>query len=183
MTWNTLIAGTPLRRWAAYAGLLAGGILFPIRVGVVSGDSMDPSLHDGQAYLFAPRPYSRSVNRGDVVVFQYEGESYVKRVLAGPGDSLYVLRYRDQGDEVVSEQQLERLIRKPVKRAAAYMQLVHLTVPPGRMYVIGDHLSSSFDSREFGPVSLSSITGKVLFAPPAQPEFTSLAARPLPPRI
>ena len=49
--WN-LIQAIPGKRWAAYASLLAAGTLSPIRVGMVSGDSMAPTFHNRQPYLY-----------------------------------------------------------------------------------------------------------------------------------
>ena len=61
---------------------------------VVQGDSMLPYLEEGQYILVNRRAYRRShPSRGDVVVLRHParpGRSYIKRIVALPGDLVEV---------------------------------------------------------------------------------------------
>lgn len=153
-------------------------LLSPLKAGVVVGDSMSPALTSGRVYLM-DRGYFRTqpIRRGEIVVFKHNGLSYIKRVLAGPGDVVYLLRHHgsDQ-DELIQDWQLSR-----VRRAVATppwsngMRLIAKRVPVGFYYVLGDNLPDSQDSRAFGLIPESTIQGRVLFAPTPQPEMEHVA--------
>lgn len=176
--WNVVLLGVPLKRWALYAGILVGGALSPLRPGVVWGESMEPSLRHGQPYVFAPYAHHfGAIQRGEIVLFSHEGRTYMKRVLAGPGDTVYLLRYRDDTmDEVLPAWKLALFNRHLNRRRwDRLVRVAKVDVPRDALYVVGDNLAGSEDSRSFGTVPLSSLRGKVLFAPQADPEWMSLA--------
>jgi signal peptidase I len=111
------------------------------------------------------------------VVFQRKGATYLKRVLAVGGGSFPVVRYTDDTpDSLVPHWQLDKLLRAKERPAFRHsFKLVSRTVPVGSVYVVGDHLEDSTDSRDFGYVGLEQIQGKVLFAPPPHEAVTQLA--------
>ncbi len=143
--------------------------LCPFRIGVVSGHSMSPTLEDGDLYLIDRTYYRRHpVRRGDVVIFRHAGETYIKRVLALPGDTVYVWKYRgDREDTLIEACQLEPF-RRAVRQStwARTIRLVKRRLPPGTCYVVGDNIQGSVDSRVFGPIPLEAIAGRVITAPP-----------------
>lgn len=165
------------KAWCAVAlGVMM--LLSPLKAGVVVGHSMAPTLPSGRFYLM-DRGYFRAepLRRGEIVVFKHNGLSYIKRVLAGPGDVVYVLRHAgsDQ-DELVQDWQLGR-VRRAVSRPpwSRGMRLVSKRVPYGFYYVLGDNMPDSQDSRSFGLIPESAIQGRMLFAPTAQPEMDHVA--------
>jgi signal peptidase I len=115
-----------------------------------------------------------------VVVFRHDGQHLMKRVLAVEGDTVYLFRQKgSQTSDLVMRSQLahfRRMADSPHWGSA--MALEELTVPPGTCFVLGDHTFRSVDSRDFGPVPVESITGKVLFAPPAGLELRHIAHTP-----
>jgi signal peptidase I len=130
----------------------------PVRV---EGTSMLPMLED-QDRLFINKLAYRvgEIQRGDVVVFLYPHDhekSYIKRVIALPGDTLRI----DHGQVYVNEQ--------PIKESYVPRQFEddrsqpEMTVPVHEYFVMGDHRSISSDSREFGPVDRDLIYGKAAF--------------------
>lgn len=130
----------------------------PVRV---EGTSMLPMLED-QDRLFINKIAYRvgDIQRGDVVVFQYprdHSKSYIKRVIALPGDRLRI----EDGRVFVNGKRLQEPYvpnRFTDDRSEAEMVL-----PADEYFVMGDHRSISSDSREFGPVDRSLIYGKAVF--------------------
>src|SRR4051812_4323117 len=86
------------------------------RIGVVCGDSMSPTLQNGTLYALDTAYYrSHTPQRGEVVVFKRNGVTCIKRVAAAGGDTVFVVKSRDQeGDEVVMDWQLP-LVRRIIK--------------------------------------------------------------------
>lgn len=130
----------------------------PVRV---EGTSMQPELRDQDRLFINKFAYRfESISRGDVVVFRYPRDltkSYIKRVIALPGDTLRV----DEGHVYVDGQ----LVDEPYvpRRYRDDRSVPLLTVPAGEYFVMGDHRSISSDSRDFGPVSRGLIYGKAAF--------------------
>jgi signal peptidase I len=127
----------------------------------VEGTSMLPQLEDQDRLFINKFAYRfEQIHRGDVVVFLYPGDhtkSYIKRVIALPGDSLRI----DRGQVYVNDKALKEPY-VPLKYEDDRSQAA-MTVQPGEYFVMGDHRSISSDSRDFGPVGRSLIYGKAAF--------------------
>ena len=130
----------------------------PVRV---EGTSMQPRLENNDRLFINKFIYHfEKIRRGDVVVFYYPGDlskSYIKRVIALPGDDL---RIRD-GEVFVND----RRIREPYVPEAYEdgRSVPEEVIPKGEYWVMGDHRSVSSDSRDFGPVPRALIYGKAAF--------------------
>jgi len=150
--------------------LCLAGALCPFGVLVVQGDSMEPALHGGAVYVMDRRALRiEAPQRGDVVVFETNGSRYVKRVAGTAGETVTLLRRRDEGEvelEVIRGAENVRRVRRLVSsgRWSTWMQVVEMRVPPGTCYVIGDNAGCSVDSRTLGPIPLDSIRGRVMIA-------------------
>jgi len=130
----------------------------PVRV---EGTSMLPRLEDQDRLFINKFVYHfTSIERGDVVVFHYPRDpekSYIKRVIAVPGDRLEI----DRGTVWVNhERQIESYVPEEYRDSRSYPEIV---VPEDTYFMMGDHRSISSDSREFGPVERSLIYGKAVF--------------------
>jgi len=112
----------------------------------VQGDSMMPSLRDGQLVL-ALR-YVGALKRGHVVLVRRGPEILVKRVCYLPGDHIARM-----------DRPLFAGVRDFFEVGAGADDLV---VPAGRIVVMGDNRPRSDDSRRFGPISLRSVAGRVI---------------------
>lgn len=170
------------RRHSAYAcaGAFAlTGYSLHLRVGVVDGHSMEPTMKHAAVYLIDGSHYAnRPVRRGDVVVAERNGRTYLKRVAAIGGDSIYFLRHRaHQERQIVPEFQLPAARRMTGRDPRKWFELTEVRVPPGHCYLLGDNVTNSIDSRDFGPVPLEEIRGKVYPTPPAAPEPARPAGR------
>lgn len=136
-------------------------ILFLYQPVRVEGTSMVPMLQD-QDRLFINKLAYRvgEVRQNDVVVFRYPRDttkSYIKRVIALPGDRLRI----DHGRVYVNGARLlEPYVpaRYQDERSQPEMQ-----IPADEYFVMGDHRSISSDSRDFGPVDRPLIYGKASF--------------------
>jgi signal peptidase I len=144
---------------SAAASLLIITFLYqPVRV---EGTSMLPRLED-QDRLFINKFVYRfsAIERSDVVVFHYPRNpqvSYIKRVIAVPGDSLRI----DRGQVFVNNLPVrEPYVPEEYRDTRSYEAIV---VPQGEYFVLGDHRSIASDSRDFGPVKRSLIYGKATF--------------------
>ena len=144
---------------SAVASILIITFLYqPVRV---EGTSMLPRLEDSDRLFINKFVYRISaIERGDVVVFHYPRDpekSYIKRVIALPGDRLRI----DRGVVLVNGQrQVENYVPEEFRDTRSMAETV---IPPGSFFMMGDHRSISSDSREFGPVERSLIYGKAVF--------------------
>ena len=136
-------------------------ILFLYQPVKVEGTSMMPTLDD-QERIFINKFVYRfgSIDRGDTVVFWFPGDptkSYIKRVIGIPGDRIEV----DRGNVVVNGQRLVEDYVPDQYRDQSDMP--PRTVPEDEYFVLGDHRSSSNDSRIWGMVPRRYIYGKAVF--------------------
>ena len=136
----------------------------PLTTTVVLGHSMEPTLRSGQ-FCVLDRGYyrSHSLSRGDVVVLRLDGQTYIKRIYALPGDRLWLLRYEDGiGTQLLDPQQATRLRQIKATGQLAGCQVQVLAILPGHFFVLGDNSEVSLDSRDFGPVPVSAILGRAM---------------------
>lgn len=97
-------------------------------LGYVPSESMEPTLKKG-SYLIAVRIYA-SLDTGDIIIFQRDGELLVKRVAAVGGDKVDLGRLSYAQGWTVPKQDEEVIV-----------------VPEGCFFVLGDNIEKSFDSR------------------------------------
>lgn len=133
--------------------LFAFSVCFFITVFVmfftVSGESMLPTLHDGDRLLISKFMYTPQ--KGDIVTIDSNenlNKNIVKRVIATPGDT-FKIDY-DKHDVYVNGKVLkEDYIYEPtISRGDGYIpNNALITVPEGQVIVLGDNRNHSADSR------------------------------------
>ena len=206
--------------------LTAGVKSFVVETFRIPSGSMENTLRIGDRVLVNKLVYRiRGIDRGDVVVFsgagswgptppqqkagsisaayrdalqalglETDGTDYVKRVIGLPGD--HVACCTAQGRITVNGVPLrEGSYLYPGEAPSA--EFFNITVPPGRLWVMGDHRGESSDSRYHssdpggGTIPESAVVGRafVVIWPPSQVKslpipatFTSRATAPLGPR-
>ncbi len=124
---------------------------------LVSGDSMNPNLYDGERVLINRSSPEGLPDRGDMVVFRYPLDpvrEFVKRVIGLPGDEVEMR----QGRVFVNGSFLEEGYRIVRDRAS----IPAVRVPAGALFVLGDNRPVSEDSRFFGFVPLADVKGEVI---------------------
>jgi signal peptidase I len=138
-------------------------ILFLYQPVKVEGTSMMPTLDDQERIFinkFVYRFHFEKIDRGDTVVFWFPGDpskSYIKRVIGMPGDRVEV---RD-GNVIVND---HTLVEDYVPQEYHDQSEMHpTTIGPDEYFVLGDHRSSSNDSRTWGMVPRRYIYGKAVF--------------------
>ncbi|WP_105973792.1 signal peptidase I [Streptomyces geranii] len=123
-------------------GFVWGAIIY--RPYTVPTDSMSPTIVAGDRVL-AQRIDGGEIKRGDVVVFTQEtwGDvPLVKRVVAVGGDTVSCCT---DGKLVVNGKQIKESYI-PEGQSAELMGIPSVTVPEGRLFVLGDERTGSLDS-------------------------------------
>ena len=120
---------------------------WPVRL---SGSSMEPALGT-MAGMY---------DRGDIVVFRYDGgnepKTLVKRVAGLPGEHIRILP-EGAGVEIDGE-----ILQEPYAEGRTD-GLVDMDIPEGAVFLMGDNRETSYDSRNIGAVAERDLKGKVFF--------------------
>lgn len=140
---------------AAVAVLVAVLLLPVLRI---YGTSMTPTLTEGDIVLSIK---GSSFQTGDVIAFYYNNKILVKRVIAYSGDWVDI---DDDGNVFVNGQLIDEPYISEKALGECDIQLPY-QVPEARVFVMGDHRSTSVDSRSsaVGCVSEEQIVGKIVF--------------------
>lgn len=133
-------------------------ILFLYQPVKVEGTSMEPRLTDQERVFINKFIYRfESVERGDVVVFWYPKDvtkSFIKRVVGVPGDRVEMRA----GELFVNGGRVaEPYLAADFRGEDSFSPVL---VPSGEFFVLGDHRTSSNDSRSWGTVPQKYIYGK-----------------------
>ncbi|KAI1361948.1 LexA/Signal peptidase [Xylaria arbuscula] len=148
-------------------------------IGFGWGPSMLPTFHATNEWFVTDKRYrrGRGVQVGDCVVYSIPvepaGEEGLKRVMGMPGD--YVLLNSPPSSHQQQQQQQQHSVSRSiggggggggnvgVDRAGRGVGSENMIqVPTGHCYIVGDNLPWSRDSRDFGPIPLALIKGKVI---------------------
>jgi len=125
----------------------------PIRV---SGDSMVPTLNDGDIMILDKIGYKiNGLDRFDIVVVDYKGEKIIKRVIGLPGDHV---EYRNNKLYINGKFVEEEYKRKETSDFILEF-LGENTIPEDKYLVLGDNRPISKDSRIIGLIDKKDIEG------------------------
>ena len=125
---------------------LLGLAIQPRRLMRVVGNSMAPTYAGGEWLL--TRPVEHPLRRGDVVVVDSPRGTLVKRIALLPGERHLQFWTENGWTEMTT-------LYSPFGRKKGLYR--YAVVPQGMVYVMGDHLSQSIDSRDFGPLPVSGV--------------------------
>lgn len=155
------------RRWRGaveWAVTLAAAVIVALllRTFVVSfyrvlGPSMQPTFYTDERLLVDKISYHfGEIRRFDVVVCHYPGSDdyYVKRVIALPGDTIWI----DEGVVYVNGEELE----EPYVVNRDDTSMPETVVPADSYMVFGDNRADSMDSRSIGAISRDAIVGRAV---------------------
>ena len=133
-------------------------LAYAFRVVAVDGDSMLPSLRDGDKLLLTT--YNHSYSRGDVIVVdRYTDAPLIKRVIAIGGDTLSIT---EGGTVVVNGEEIKESYIQG--RTVLNDFSGEIQIPCGYLFVMGDNRSFSKDSRsaEIGLISEKDVVGQAV---------------------
>ena len=124
----------------------------------IYGNSMTPTLQDGEISFSVK---GSEFDQGDIIAFYYNNKILVKRVIAGPGSWVNI---SEDGTVYVNDSELS----EPYLTEKAFGDTdiaLPYQVPDGKLFVMGDHRSTSVDSRNtaVGCVAQEQIVGKIVF--------------------
>ena len=139
---------------------------FCVRIVIVSGSSMFPTLADGDYLLLINNPLCGELEQGDIVVAAMDrfrgGEAIVKRVIATEGQTVDI-DFR-AGIVYVDGVALEEAYINTATHLSEGMEFP-LMVEEGCVFLMGDNRGDSRDSRapEIGLVDEREILGRAVF--------------------
>lgn len=140
----------------AAAAVLVSTMLMPVLR--IHGSSMTPTLKPGDIIAAAR---TGDFERGDLIAFWLNNRILVKRVIALPGEWIDI---DETGDVTIDGRPLDEPYLTDKARGDCDIELPY-QVPDGRLFVMGDHRSTSADSRTdaVGCVAEEQIVGKPVF--------------------
>lgn len=130
--------------------------------------SMCPTICEGDRLIADLRAFRRSSpQRGDVVMFLFDSESslHIKRVAAVGGDEVVA----SNGRVIVNGNPIRSpafACGTPADQANEYQtapDVRRLRIPPGGLFLIGDDMDHSYDSRYYGSVEVSRVRGRPVY--------------------
>jgi signal peptidase I len=146
----------------------------------VQQDSMETTLQPGQ-YILVDKLSGNFVpyTRGDIVIFRAPealgvNTPFVKRVIGLPGDTVDL----KDGRVFINGQALSEPYVFTDDGSGSQPESnhpSHWVVPAGQVFLMGDHRNVSRDSRDFGPVNISSIIGRAYIRAWPSPVFFNTA--------
>ncbi|MDO4156439.1 MAG: signal peptidase I [Oscillospiraceae bacterium] len=123
----------------------------------VTGTSMTPTLVNDELVICSKRSNFQS---GDIVAFYFNNKILLKRVIGVAGD---VIDIKEDGTVYVNGEKLEEPYVNELAFGECDLDLPY-QVPESRVFVMGDHRSTSVDSRSsvVGCIAEEYIVGRVI---------------------
>lgn len=148
--------------------IIAAVVVIPIRYFLfqpffVRGQSMDPNFENGDYLIIDELSYRfRAPERGEVIVFKYPvdpSNRFIKRIIGLPGETVEI---KDNQITIYLEDKTMILNENYLSDDLSTSGEIVVELKAEEYFVLGDNRPYSFDSRRFGPLHKSFITGKVL---------------------
>jgi len=122
---------------------------------IVSGKSMEPTLKNGSLLVSTNTFKEKDLSNGDIIVFEHADVQMIKRIVASPGDEIWI----EEGTIYVNDQpspyQLGQIDESGILSDRIYIKA-------NEYFCIGDNYKNSIDCREFGPIQFEQIKYKIL---------------------
>lgn len=150
---------------AAVAALIATLFLPVLQI---AGTSMEPSLNDGDIVVLIK---TNKLETGDLCAFYYSNKILIKRIIATPGDYLWI---NPDGTVFLNGEELDEPYVKEKALGECDIEFPY-QVPENAYFMMGDHRETSIDSRSstIGCITEDQMIGKIIckFWPISEFEF------------
>ena len=163
-----LLVGIALLVVGAFVALPMLATAFELKGFRSPTSSMCPTICVDEFFMASMNAYrSRNPKRGDVVMHSMpqNAASFVKRVIGVEGDTVSSGVHNEvlvNGRPLLQPPVCGKPVRSDVSDSGnSPFQTVK--IPDGYLFVVGDNLSNSYDSRFYGLVALNQVKGKPLF--------------------
>lgn len=130
-------------------------IVTPVQV---VGTSMVPTLSDKQILVL--KKYDKKFDRFDIVVFDYNDSTLIKRVIGLPGEHV---EYKDNKLYINGKKVDEDFI-DDTTNDFDLSEIDYKIIPEGYYFVMGDNRNNSTDSRFIGLIKEDQIKGSSTFS-------------------
>lgn len=139
---------------AAVAALIATLVLPVLQI---AGTSMEPSLNDGDIVFLMK---TENLETGDLCAFYYSNKILIKRIIAIPGDYLWI---NPDGTVYLNGSELDEPYVAEKALGECDVEFPY-QVPENAYFMMGDHRETSIDSRSsvIGCIAEDQILGKIL---------------------
>lgn len=138
-----------LKEILPYVIILVAVILFRTFIAtpvIVNGPSMQETLHTNDILILRR---TSKINRYDIVVANHNGDKLIKRVMGIPGDKIKCV----SGIIYVNNEEVSNY------GYGTSFDFAQVILGENEYFLIGDNREDSLDSRYFGPVEKSNISG------------------------
>lgn len=141
---------------AAAIAVLVANLFLPVIQ--VSGTSMEPTLEDGEIIILHK---TDEFDTGDLIGFYYQSKILLKRVIGKAGDYIDI---DEEGNVFVNDKLIDEPYVRDKSIGECDIQFPY-QVPDNRVFVMGDHRSTSVDSRSttIGCIDVEQVVGKLVF--------------------
>lgn len=124
----------------------------------ISGSSMEPTLNDKEIVLLMK---TTKFKESELICFSYQNKLLIKRVIGKAGDSIKI---DEMGFVYVNGQAVVEPYVTDRALGECDLKFPYI-VPENHYFVMGDHRSTSIDSRSsvIGAINKDQIVGKIMF--------------------
>lgn len=125
--------------------------LYFFRLAFVVGSSMEPTFSNGDIFLIE---LTDNVERYDIAVFEYNGNSLVKRIIGCPNETVQII----ENMIYINDEPIKDVVNVEMESYGVASEKI--TLGEDEYFVLGDNRNDSRDSRMFGPIKKDDILGK-----------------------